>query len=347
MSVNGVRVWDASTGHPVTPILSLPNGDHASINRDSRYLLTTGRKAAQLWSLVPDPRSIEDLQLLARLISGHQIDETAALVPSTPEAICDAWNVIQPKYAKDATPPARAAVRWHQYAFPLAYENRDWTAAAWHLKRLFTLQPAGWRLHAKCGFAFGNLGLWKDAAEEYSQATALGSDDVTDWSQVAMTRLKCGDVAEYRIVCAEMLRRFGESEDPEILADAIRAGVLASDAATGLEPLVNRLDHLPDDDKRRDATLVGAVLYRVGKFDQAVTRLTAAIPSDVAETAVMGWIFLAMSHHRNGQNDEAKLWLAKANEWLGHHQQAHDSQVWYESLPLELLLDEAMTLVAP
>ena len=264
MSLNGVQVWDAATGHPITPLLSLPNGYHATISRDGRHLLTTGRMAAQLWNLGPDPSSIEDLQRMAHVISGHEIDVTAALVPSKPEAIYDAWKIIQPKYAQDAKPLARAALRWHRYVFPHAYEKEDWFAAAWHFKRLVAAKPAHWKLHAQCGYALANMGLWKDAAAEYAQATALGSDDVTDWSQAAMTRLKCGDVPEYRAACEKMLKQFGETEDPHTLAEVIRAGVLAPDAVRGLEKLADRLDHLgvSDEDKPLGATLAGGALFR-------------------------------------------------------------------------------------
>jgi WD40 repeat protein len=133
--VNGVQVWDSSTGHPVTPLLRLPNGFLAEFSPDGR-LLTSGRDAIQIWDLRPDPRPVSDLQLLARLIAGHELDDKSTLVPSKPDAILASWTTFQPKYVPDAMASPQAVLRWHRFEANRARHREHAYAEAWHLDRL-------------------------------------------------------------------------------------------------------------------------------------------------------------------------------------------------------------------
>jgi hypothetical protein len=61
----------------------------------------------------------------------------------------------------------------------------------------------------------------------------------------------------------------------------------------------------------------GAVLYRAGRFDEAVRRLTkseAAFKKAKAPTATIAytWLFLAMAEKRLGHAAHAREWLARA-----------------------------------
>jgi hypothetical protein len=54
-------------------------------------------------------------------------------------------------------------------------------------------------------------------------------------------------------------------------------------------------------------TFLGAALYRAGRLEEAVQRLTAGTGFDDTR-----WLFLAMAHARLGHPAEARQWLAKA-----------------------------------
>jgi hypothetical protein len=102
-------------------------------------------------------------------------------------------------------------------------------------------------------------------------------------------------------------------------------------------------------------------LYRAGRFEEAVTRLTEAAEltchpyrTNVQHT----WYFLAMAHHRLGHADEARRWLDKGlrgteealkspGETPGKSGNAAGvlSPNWNRRLTLQLLRREAEQLI--
>src|SRR5262249_22947469 len=61
--------------------------------------------------------------------------------------------------------------------------------------------------------------------------------------------------------------------------------------------------------------LLGAALYRAGRFEEAVTRLTEAteLSCHPYRTNMLStWFYLAMAHHRLGHVEEARRWLDQA-----------------------------------
>src|SRR5205807_9901064 len=101
------RVWDAATGEPVTP--PLKHGaevTRASFSPDGRRLFTiTGGvlfdryldRQAWVWDLTPDPRPIQDLGLLARVLSAQRIGAAGAAPVEMP-ALSSAWERLRAKY---------------------------------------------------------------------------------------------------------------------------------------------------------------------------------------------------------------------------------------------------------
>jgi hypothetical protein len=60
---------------------------------------------------------------------------------------------------------------------------------------------------------------------------------------------------------------------------------------------------------------LGAALYRAGRIEEAVKRLTEATELSThpyRTNMVCTWFFLAMARHRLGHTDEARRWLDKA-----------------------------------
>jgi tetratricopeptide (TPR) repeat protein len=114
------------------------------------------------------------------------------------------------------------------------------------------------------------------------------------------------------------------------------------------------LESWPDSAKYRYT--LGAVLYRAGQFQQALThleeaeRLVQAGRAGAAALAASLPCFLAMTYHRQGDAGQAKRWLDRAFEvagaapakvsWL-----AGDLPVWSYRLPAEPLRREAAELL--
>jgi tetratricopeptide (TPR) repeat protein len=68
---------------------------------------------------------------------------------------------------------------------------------------------------------------------------------------------------------------------------------------------------------------LGAVLYRSGRFDEALAKLNEAElrhndpKHDGNSSPAYTWYFLAMTHQRLGHEDEARKWYEKGYSRLG------------------------------
>jgi tetratricopeptide (TPR) repeat protein len=195
------------------------------------------------------------------------------------------------------------------------------------------------------GWAHAGLGQWDKASGDFVQATQCKEPDEQAWYSRAMLYLRDGNQAGYREVCSDMLGRFGEGAawtctlTPNSGADADRGVDLAEKLLTK-----SSRDHW-------HVTQLGAALYRAGRFDEAVRRLTEATElschpyrTNMQHT----WYFLAMAHQRLGHTDRARQWLEKAIQGTEEALKAPAGTAdgvlapnWIRKLTLQLLRREA------
>jgi WD40 repeat protein/tetratricopeptide (TPR) repeat protein len=158
------------------------------------------------------------------------------------------------------------------------------------------------------GWAHAGLGQWDKASVDFVQATRGKEPDEEAWYSRAMLCLRDGNSGGYREVCSDMLQRFGEG--------AAWTCTLTPDSGADRDRVVDLAEKLLAHSSRDHwhVTLLGAALYRAGRFEEAVERLTEAAglschPYRTNEQHT--WYFLAMAHHRQGHADEARRWLEK------------------------------------
>jgi tetratricopeptide (TPR) repeat protein len=64
----------------------------------------------------------------------------------------------------------------------------------------------------------------------------------------------------------------------------------------------------------------GALLYRVGQFQQCVTRFDQSLHADPKPgKAVVNWLWLALANQHLEKFEEARRWLDKATAWLDQY----------------------------
>jgi WD40 repeat protein len=111
----GFRVWDARSGEPLGPpqVPGMVNG-RAVISSDGRFVAALTSVRTYLIELREDPRPVEDLVLLSRLVSARTIDESGASVPVSRDELANAWNKTSTSAASSErkTDP----VRQHSFA---------------------------------------------------------------------------------------------------------------------------------------------------------------------------------------------------------------------------------------
>lgn len=137
------RVWDARTGEPITPPLLHPFPFwHAHFSQDGQSIITrrTGGESA-LWPLGTEGHSVEELARLAQILSGHQGDYTAGLLPHEPATLRTKWENLraaQPDYFRVTKDHL---IAWHQQEAETSESQKEWRAAIFHWKQLSHLDP--------------------------------------------------------------------------------------------------------------------------------------------------------------------------------------------------------------
>jgi tetratricopeptide (TPR) repeat protein len=97
-----------------------------------------------------------------------------------------------------------------------------------------------------------------------------------------------------------------------------------------------------------EARLLGAVLYRNGRWHEALRQYKEA--AKLGRLRAWDWLFLAMTHHRLGHGEEARECLDKAKRWIAEANQHRIGWStawgwWGERIEVEELTREAETLV--
>jgi len=95
-----VRVWDATTGYPITPPqFQMVAVESAWFTPDGRAVRTVGHGTehgtVSRWDLTPERRSVNQLRLLAEVLSAQRMDASGSLVPLGPESIWNSWCTLR------------------------------------------------------------------------------------------------------------------------------------------------------------------------------------------------------------------------------------------------------------
>lgn len=251
-------------------------------------------------------------------------------------------------------------------AYPTSYLNRamararkgQWDQVFADMDEAIRREPTAAGLYASRGQLHFEKGDPEKAISELSVAVAMELDNPVFWYQRALMRLAAGRPEEYRSDCAKMLQRFGQIGKPDGAHWSAWTCALAPDAVGDFAQAVALAEKAAKGDPKaiQYANTWGAILYRGGRFEESVQRLTEAdrlvqgatekSPSSPTYT----WFFLAMAHHRLGHTEEAKKWLDRAVQWTDKAMRQDAAKAggplpWNRRVTLKLLSEEAEALV--
>jgi serine/threonine protein kinase/tetratricopeptide (TPR) repeat protein len=192
---------------------------------------------------------------------------------------------------------------------------------------------------------------WNEAASEFACALELQPAEAKLGCYQAMAYLGGGDLGGYRSACTALVKNFGKTKDAATAHDVVYFCVLRGDALSNMQCLVP-LARVAAPAGQGNAYVLGAALYRAGRYDEAIRCLEAA--QKVYRPRAWDWCFLAMAHHRLDHAGEACRCLTEAARWIDEANRADLDDLagtqpswggWYEPLVYPLLLREGEELI--
>jgi serine/threonine protein kinase/Flp pilus assembly protein TadD len=222
-------------------------------------------------------------------------------------------------------------------------------------------------------FIHAELGQWDQAVADLNtaakEATAAELPDL--WQTLALVQLAMKDEPAYRRTCAALLASpLPKIPDGDAAFRVVWPCVLLPDAGVDAAQVVRVAEQaIADNPNDPDYLLiVGAALYRVGRFEDAAKTLADADAAHAREEAAptpgihittsvsYGRFFLAMAHQRLNHREEAQRWLDKAIQPIAStapttqppttRQRAVKGPRWNRRLTLQLLQRETEALLA-
>jgi WD40 repeat protein len=130
------RLWDVATGEALGPPLKHHGWVyHVAFSSDGRRLATASHDGtARVWTLpVPDSRPLEDLVLLAQVLSTQRVDATDGLVEVDPAAQRRALDTLRSRYPAEVVGSVPEALAWHQREAEACLREKNGPAALFHL----------------------------------------------------------------------------------------------------------------------------------------------------------------------------------------------------------------------
>ncbi len=247
-------------------------------------------------------------------------------------------------------------VWWHQQQAAQAEQDKDYFAAAFHLRQLRLDHPHAPILLQRLAALLQRLAAvvakqsrWDEAATHLAEAHRLSPDPNLAF-QLAVAQLSAGDAAGYRRTCQELLKGIAEADAAlgallcGHLPQNIGSFALAARLAAGPAPLdMNRWRFVivrayllkPDADvlpqllplgQQAHPVYHGAALYRLQRYDEA-----AAVLGPLQLQEPLACVYLAMVEVGRGNRDAAKRALDNAvkadpdpSRWPWEARQAYD-----------------------
>jgi WD40 repeat protein/serine/threonine protein kinase/tetratricopeptide (TPR) repeat protein len=192
-------------------------------------------------------------------------------------------------------------------------------------------------------------GQWAQAVPLYDRAIARGTVPYEVWMQAATAHLEVADEDGFRRVCQILRERYPanvyEGNVRAMLASVLilGAGGVGDDrkALGWIEPLAAAMP-LDQPIKRELLRILGAVLYRLGRYRDALDRSRQGIALGDGRLSIDDAIFLAMAHYQTGDADKARALLSRP--W-SDAPDSPSAEAWWADRGRRLLRREAERII--
>ncbi|MGP0065188.1 MAG: hypothetical protein ACLQGP_16510 [Isosphaeraceae bacterium] len=133
-----------------------------------------------------------------------------------------------------ARPLAEGPIRkWLEHQADAEFVAKDWPMASFDLGEIIDLFGGQLDLFLRQGRAFGEMSKWSEAASAFGKAATFHGAPPGPAIAQAAAWLAANNQSAYRDACAELMDRFGRTNDP-VLAERV-ARVCSLDASSGVD----------------------------------------------------------------------------------------------------------------
>jgi len=239
---------------------------------------------------------------------------------------------------------ARAWRAWRAFdrAGRLESEGRAAEALA-ELEILHQARPDDLDIRARRAGLLILVGRRAEAARAYDGMIAAGARSAALFARRGLLGLDLGDHAGYRATCALYLSSLPPDPPAELANGAAWLSVLGDGADPGraLSLIEAALAGRSPDQNRDAINTLGVALYRAGRFDEAAKRLAESVRLTGNGGGPEDWAFLALAHHRLGDQATARRWLDRLRAW----KPAGSPRSFWDDLQSEVVRREAVAVI--
>jgi tetratricopeptide (TPR) repeat protein len=274
----------------------------------------------------------------------------------------------------------RLASGWHRREAQLADQRGSSFAVMHHLRHIPDSQFDN-DLRQIRATANARLRNWSAAAADFktvasdvatdvrrNEMNILQRDRKTNVTQRQLTlrlynmaaiKLLGGDEVEYRQWTRQLTQAIKTPSDALIINGVAWTWCLGAHEAADVLPIVQmvqaELSKATQSSQRNELmNTMGALLYRAGRFDEAISKLNASIDANGNGGVIEDWLFLSMANRRLGRDEDATQWLEKSRgviENLGRHSRSRQLRrptTNWDTVPIQQhLFREAESLAKP
>lgn len=174
--------------------------------------------------------------------------------------------------------------------------------------RIAELRPDDTALWIACGQYHALRSQWERAVGDFARVVDTRAFPY-DWPQYALLLLLTGADDEYRRLCAQMVERWGQTDNADTTLQL--AFTCSLSGHSGVDPQqILRWARIADNHTRNKFSLraLSMANYRAGQAEQAVTLMHEVINQPDAGIGAATAFPLALFHHALGQKEEARRW---------------------------------------
>ncbi len=180
----------------------------------------------------------------------------------------------------------------------------------------------------------------------YDRAIAMGTVPYEVWMQAATAHLVIDDEEGFRRVCETMRVRHSEQIFEGLVASTLADVAILGPGGLGddgkvmgwVEPLLAAVGPSRKALRREILQTLGAILYRAGRYHDAIARLEDAKALGEGKVERELAVFLALAHFRTGERSKASALLASPS---GDEPDGPSAEDWWAARGRHLLRREA------